>query len=80
MLLQFVVEKDGTLSNFRIIRNSIKDVEMNSEGLSEILVNSIFKCCFPDGFDKNYQTNWKPATHKGKTVRCRYCVNIKIVN
>ena len=33
MLLQFVVEKDGTLSNFRIFRNSIKDVEMNSEGL-----------------------------------------------
>lgn len=80
MLLQFVVEKDGTLSNFRIVRNSIKDVKMNSEGLSKILVNSIFKCCFPDGFNENFQPSWKPATDKGKAVRCRYFVNIKIVN
>ena len=80
MLLRFIVEKDGSLSNFGIFPNSIRDVEMNEAGLMQVLVSSIFKCCFPDGFDKNYQTNWKPATHKGKTVRCRYCVKIKIVN
>ena len=66
MTVQFIVEKDGTLSNYKVLKHEFGNDEagkaMVEEGLRVIKLTS---------------GNWTPAKVKGKVVRCHF--NIPIV-
>ena len=76
-ILQYVVEKDGSLSNFRIRERSDNGVKIDND---IVFVYAMLKCCFPDEDYKNFQTVWHPATDKGKPVRCQFTSVVKIKN
>ena len=79
ILLIFVVEKDGTLSNFSYRAAAYEGIEVTKAG-SGLFMVALLRCCFPDENYQGFLPGWKPAIHKGKPVRCHYTLPITIEN
>ncbi len=57
----FIVEKDGSLSNIKILRGITSCEACNKEALKVVSI----------------MPNWIPGNHKGRNVRCAYNLPIK---
>lgn len=74
IILNFVIEKDGSISN--------KTVEIE-ENYIHIMDNGVFAECKQAWIDSSMQLlnqmpNWKPGMQNGKWVRVRYTIPVRL--
>ncbi len=68
----FIVEKDGSLSNIKVIRHALNNKPFNSPGMQKV----------KDDIEKevirvlSLMPKWVPGKVKGKTVRCNYALPV----
>lgn len=71
-ICQFIVEKDGSISNIKAIKHSLYNKDINSPGMQKAK-QDIEKEAIRT---LSLMPKWNPGKIKGKTVRCLYTVPI----
>ena len=68
VLVQFIVEKDGSISNVKL-NESVKTNDKEKQKFADMINNEAIRviCSMP---------KWKPATYNGKPVRMRFVAKL----
>lgn len=65
VIIQFIIEKDGSVSNAKVVRSDVKE-EKYRKALEEEALRLI-----------GNMPRWKPALHHGKPVRSSFMIPVK---